>query len=187
MKKYIIIFIAAFVCMFAVLAAIHLKMIQTAKQTPPADIPYLIVLGAKVNGETMSLSLLYRAEKGLEYLEENPETVVVVTGGQGEGEDITEAEALRRFYTENGIAEERILIEDQSTSTYENLLFTKELYPVDEAVIVSNDFHLYRASLLADKLDMETHSLAAKTPAVVKLQLYAREYLAIMKTKVFGK
>ncbi len=163
------------------------QITSTAKETPPDNIPYLIILGAKVNGSEMSLALLYRANKALEYLKQNQHTKVIVTGGQGPGEDITEAEALRRYLDENGIPSERILIENRSTSTYENLKFTKELFDIDQAVIVSNDFHLYRAIELAENVGIKGYPLAAKTPEVVKIPMKLREYAAIFKMKITGK
>jgi len=169
-------------CIFA-----HWKIIQTANETPPSRVPYIIVLGAKVNGEEMSLSLRYRAEAALTYLSNNNRTKVIVTGGQGPDEDITEAEAMRRYFIAEGIDPSRILIEQQSTSTYENLLFSKDLYHVREAVIVSNDFHLYRATKIAENLGIKSHPLAAKTPNVVKVPMYLREYLAILKLYITGK
>ncbi|MFO1444776.1 YdcF family protein [Bacillus sp. Bva_UNVM-123] len=169
-----------------VISILHIQILKTAQQSPPQGIPYLIVLGAKVNGEEMSLSFLYRAQKALQYLNDNPETIVIATGGQGDGENITEAEALARYFLENGIDEERILKEERSTSTYENVKFTKELFQIEQAVIVSNDFHLYRAISLANKVDIHGYPLAAETPSVVKTQLFIREYAAIMKMKLFG-
>lgn len=185
MKK-IMIFGAIMIVPVVFISFLHIEMKKTARQSPPPNVPYLIVLGAKVNGEEMSLSLLYRAQKALEYLKENPDTIVIVTGGQGEGEGITEAEALNRFFSENGIDEDRILKEDRSTSTYENVKFTKELYDIEEAVIVSNDFHLYRSIILADKVGIKGYPLAAETPRVVKTSLFIREYAAILKMKIFG-
>lgn len=185
MKKFMI-FGAIIMVPVIMIALLHMEMMKTARKSPPPHVPYLIVLGAKVNGEEMSLSLLYRAQKALEYLKENPDTIVIVTGGQGEGEGITEAEALNRFFSENGITKERILKEDRSTSTYENLKFTENLYDIEEAVIVSNDFHLYRAISLAEKVGIKGYPLAAETPKVVKISLFIREYAAILKMKVFG-
>ncbi|WP_057771088.1 YdcF family protein [Cytobacillus dafuensis] len=186
MKKIIIIFGLILIFSIIIIALLHIQMKKTACLTPPPNIPYLIVLGAKVNGEEMSLSLLNRANKALEYIEENPNTVIVVTGGQGKGENITEAEALKRFFLENGIDEEKILVEDLSTSTYENLKYSKDLYNIDQAVIVTNDFHLYRSINLAEKVGIKGHPLAAETPKVVKTSLYIREYAAILKMKIFG-
>ncbi|MBP2239458.1 uncharacterized SAM-binding protein YcdF (DUF218 family) [Cytobacillus eiseniae] len=186
MKKYLFIFCMILLIPLLIIFIIHIQIIQTAKQTPPASIPYLIVLGAKVNGEEMSLSLRNRAQTALTYLNDHPDTKVIVTGGQGKGEKITEAEALQRFFIENKISMERILKEDRSTSTFENLKFTKDLYAIDEAVIVSNDFHLYRATSFAKKLGIQGYPLAAETPLVVKTTLYIREYAAVIKMMIFG-
>ncbi|MEH7344786.1 YdcF family protein [Bacillus sp. JJ1532] len=187
MKKILILISAAIILLLIIIIGIHQSMMETAKKTPPHSVPYLIVLGAKVNGEEMSLSLLFRAKKALEYLKENPETNVIVTGGQGNGENITEAEALRRFFIEQGISEDRILKEELSTSTYENLKYTKDIYDIDEAVIVSNDFHLYRSLKLAEKVEIKGYPLAAETPAIVKTTLFIREYAAIIKMTIVGK
>ncbi|MED3553438.1 YdcF family protein [Cytobacillus praedii] len=185
MKKFIY-FSGLLVIPLIIISLIHIQIVKTAQLTPPSNIPYLIVLGAKVNGEEMSLSLQYRAKTALSYLEDNPKTVVIVTGGKGKGENITEAEALRRFFIENHINENRILVEDRSTSTYENLKFTKELYEIDEAVIVSNDFHLYRATTFANKVGITGYPLAAETPKVVKATLFIREYAAVIKMIILG-
>ncbi|MDZ5473813.1 YdcF family protein [Bacillus sp. 31A1R] len=184
MKKYLLLIL--FLSPIIMISIFHYQIKKTAKTTPPSDVPYIIVLGAKVNGEVMSLSLLNRANKALEYLNENPNTKVITTGGQGPGEDITESSALKAFFIENGIDETRILEEDLSTSTYENLRFTKNLYDVHEAVIVSNDFHLYRSIELARKVGIKGHPLAAETPAIVRVNLYLREYAAILKMKIVG-
>ncbi|MDQ0270499.1 YdcF family protein [Cytobacillus purgationiresistens] len=186
-KRLLLIALCIPIIAIIIIAFLHFKIQSVAKQSPPADSPYLIVLGAKVNGEDMSLSLLYRAQAALEYLKQNQDTIVIATGGQGEGEDISEAESLRRFFSENGISDDRIWLEDQSTSTYENLAFTKEQFEIEHAVIVSSDFHLYRASILADKVGIEANTLAADTPAVVKVQLYVREYAALLKTLILGR
>ena len=81
---------------------------------------YVIVLGAGVNGTVPSRSLTYRLEATLEYLNEYPDTVCVVSGGQGEHEDITEAECMRLWLEDNGIQSDRIIMEDQARNTKEN-------------------------------------------------------------------
>ncbi|UAC49858.1 YdcF family protein [Bacillus aquiflavi] len=166
MKKKLILLVLFIVIMM--ISYFHLQIMTTASKTPPGEVDYLIVLGAKVNGEEMSPSLYNRAQKALEYLQNNLDTKVILTGGQGPDEGIAEAEALRRFFEKEGLQKDRILIEDRSTSTYENLLFTKKLYGIEKAVIVSNDFHLYRSVKLAEKLKIEAYPLAAETPATKK-------------------
>jgi uncharacterized SAM-binding protein YcdF (DUF218 family) len=168
---------------------IHTLIYQTAKDSPPEGVDYLIVLGARVRGEAMTKALLYRVEAALLYLQENPNTKVIVSGGQGPGEDITEAEAMRRYFIEQGIAEERIIKETNSTTTFENLSFSKQLIEDRASVaIVSNDFHLYRASIIAVRVGFEeVYTLAGKTPGIAIVKLWSREYFAVAKTWLLDK
>lgn len=150
---------------------------------------YAIILGAKVNGEIPSLSLQYRLEKALSYAETYPDVTFILSGGQGPDEDIAEAEAMRRFMTEQGVHEERLILEAESTSTYENLLYSKKLLPEGEnqITIITSDYHLARARMLAEKLGLETDALSATTPPSVKAKQNIRERLAIIKTYIVGK
>ncbi|MFJ8065454.1 YdcF family protein [Psychrobacillus sp. NPDC096426] len=151
---------------------------------------YAIVLGAKVKkGNVPSLALRYRLEAALAYAVENPHVKLVVSGGQGPDEDIEEAVLMKNFLLENGLAEERIIVENRSTSTYENLLFSQELLPddVDSVTIITSDYHLYRAKMLARKLNWDTDVVAAETPKVVKAKVRLRERAALLKTYIVGK
>jgi uncharacterized SAM-binding protein YcdF (DUF218 family) len=150
---------------------------------------YAIILGAKVNGETPSLVLRYRLEEALSYAEAHPDVKFILSGGQGPDEDIAEGEAMHRFLTERGVQEERLLLETESTSTYENLLNSKELLPDDihAVTIITSDFHLARARMIADSLDLETDALPAKTPPSVEAKYNVRERLALIKTVIVGK
>lgn len=120
----------------------------------PPDMDYLLVLGAKVNGEEPSPALQYRIDLARDYLEKNPRTVAVLSGGQGSDEDISEAECMRRALLSSGVAPERLIMEDQSTSTAENLRFSLALLPEEgqKVGIVTNNFHVYRALQLARHL-----------------------------------
>lgn len=158
---------------------------------PKADgsYEYAIILGAKVNGETPSLTLRYRLEEALTYAETYPNVKFVLSGGQGPDEAISEGEAMRRFLLEKGVDEERLLLETESTSTYENLLYSKKLLPEDLGgiTIITSDFHLTRARLLAENLGLETDALPAKTPRSVEARHHVRERLALIKTVIVGK
>ena len=150
---------------------------------------YVIVLGAKVKpGGILSLSLKNRLEEAVSYLNKYPDVKVIVSGGQGADEDRTEASAMLSYLQDKGIDRERILVEEQSTSTYENLLFSKELLPegTKRITIVSNDFHLQRAKYLAKKLDLEADVIVAKTPKSVEAKLKLRERAALLKTYIIG-
>jgi uncharacterized SAM-binding protein YcdF (DUF218 family) len=167
--------------------SLYVKMKTAANKKPPNNVPFLIILGAKVNGSVLSNSLYQRAVTGIEYLKENPSTKAVVTGGQGRDESISEGEALAAFLLKHGINKNRILIEKKSVTTFENIAFSKKNFKLNEAVIVSNDFHVYRAVQIARAQGIKAFPLGAKTPGSVKAKLYAREYLAIIKWEITGK
>lgn len=162
---------------------IHYKISQYVNVVPPKDADYLIILGAKVNGENPSLSLKYRIDAAAMYAKENENTILIASGGQGPGEDITEAEAIKRVLVEKGISESRIYLEDRSTSTYENIKFSKEFIPEDAklGIVVTNDYHLYRSIQIARDADLKVEGLPAKTPQITLLKAYSREYLSVTK------
>ncbi len=165
------------------IAYIHMKMYQSSHQEIPKQVDYIIVLGAKVNGATPSLSLQNRIDAAARFLANHEETIAIVSGGQGADEDISEAEVMRRGLVAQGIDEERVIIEDKSTSTYENIIFSKKLIPshLQTGLLVTNDYHLYRASLIAKKEGLAITGLPAKTPGLAVVKSYVREYLAITK------
>jgi len=125
------------------------------------------------------------------YLNRNPNAIVVVSGGLGAGRNITEAEAMSRYLVAQGISPERILKEGASTSTYENLSFSNEIlteyFPNGfRAVIVTNDFHIFRATQQAQSLDIDAVGLGASTPWHSFAANYLREILAIINFLIFG-
>ncbi|MEK4425694.1 YdcF family protein [Solibacillus sp. FSL K6-1523] len=151
---------------------------------------YAIILGAKVNpGGVPSLSLANRLQVATDYLHKYPHVIAVVSGGQGADEDRTEASVMKDYLLAEGIAPERILVEDEATSTYENLLYSKRLLPEDvtKITIISNDFHLKRASYLAEKIGFQPDIVAAPTPKIVEAKMRLRERLALLKTYVVGQ
>lgn len=171
-------------------ALLGFKIDKNSKSTANGQNNILIILGAKVNdGGVPSLSLKNRLDVAYDYLVQYPHVQTVVSGGQGKDEDRTEAIVMYTYLVDKGIDPERILLEEKSTSTYENLLFTKQLFSneLTNATIVSNDFHLTRAVYLANKLDIEVDILAAKTPAVVETKSRIRERVALLKTYIMGK
>ncbi|UOY92929.1 YdcF family protein [Ectobacillus sp. JY-23] len=162
-------------------------MISAAKHKPTQNAEYILILGARVYDDRLSLALKARMDKALIYLHHNTNTKVIVSGGQGHNETIAEGVAMERYLLEQGISQERILVEDRATSTYENIKYTMDKFSVNKVVLVSNDFHMYRAKLIAKRLGMETESLAAPTPWKAKPKSYVREYIAILKTWLFDQ
>ena len=154
---------------------------------------YLIVLGAGVNGTEPSPSLTERLRAALSYLEEYPDTVCIVSGGQGGGEDITEAECMSRWLTENGIDENRIILEEQATNTYENLRYSlailEERGDRDNAsiAVLTSEYHILRAKLMAKDMGANVTGVTAKTEnMLLRANYYAREALALWKYLIFG-
>lgn len=150
---------------------------------------YVIVLGAQVRGTRITKLLAQRIDAAYEYLENNPECLVVCTGGQGTGEDISEAEAIKGRLIELGIDENRILVEDKSRTTYENLKFALDIIGDKDAkvAVVTNSFHAYRAKLLAERVGFtDAQAIAGETKAVLFLNYVVREGFALAKELVFG-
>ena len=120
-------------------------------QTAPAGLDYLIVLGARVNEDGPSPALHKRLNAAAAYLEANPQTIVIASGGQGSDEPMSEAQCIFEELVRRGVAADRILLEDQSAATVENIAFSKELISnMDASVgIVTNNYHVWRAMHIA--------------------------------------
>lgn len=155
-----------------------------AVQKPHKQADYLIVLGAKVKGKKPSKMLRYRLEAALGYLEENPDTMAILSGGQGSDEEISEAQCMADYLLEHGISSDRLVLEDTSTSTEENLANSRQyLDSMDaQAVICSNDFHICRSLHIAKKAGYKQVSpLAAKSDWIQAPHFYVREFFAVVK------
>ena len=135
-------------------AAREIQVIRWGRTDHARQPAAVIVLGAGVNGSEPSLSLLLRLEAALDYLSDKPEIPVVVTGSQGPGEEISEAQCMADWLMARGVAADRILLENQADNTEENIRFSKALLAeagvelADDIAVVSSDYHLYRASLM---------------------------------------
>lgn len=152
---------------------------------------YLLILGCGVRGEEPSPALRERLDTALKYLEKNNSCKIIVSGGQGRDEDISEAEAMRRYLIENGISGSRILPEDKSTSTTENFRFSNSLVDGElanrKAIFITNDFHIYRAASLARLQGFTLNHIGAPTPWYSILPSYLREFLAIGQMFLLNK
>lgn len=151
----------------------------------------LILLGCKVNGNDPSLTLLSRLNAALQYLEENPDSVCVVTGGQGDGEIVTEASVMQRWLMEHGISPSRILAEDQAEDTRENLLFSLDLLEHHPEVnpdiaIATSEFHVYRALYIARSLGITADPVSANTPWWLLPTYTVREMYGILESWILN-
>ncbi len=165
---------------------ITMECLIVSKMNSKADekADYVVVLGAQVRGERITKSLAKRLDAAYAYLAENDDAKVVCTGGQGNGEDITEAFAEKRYLMEKGIDESRIIMEDKSTSTYENLKFALDIIDDENAdiAIVTNNFHVYRAVMLGKHVGFKNvQGIAAESDNRLLLNYMVREGLALFK------
>jgi len=146
-----------------------------------------IVLGAGIRGEVVSANLAKRLDATVEYFGKNPDAMIIVCGGKGSYETIPEAEAMKRYLLEKGIPEDRIIMEDQSASTYENFLYANiilsDIFPDGfSSVLITNDFHVYRATKLAENVGISARHIGAKTEWYTIPANYLREMTAVIHT-----
>ena len=176
------------VCLISI-EAVLISHGETDNSALPVDA--VIVLGAGVNGETPSAALQSRIDAAAAYLKTHPDVPVVLSGGQGPGERVTEAEAMRRAL--EGRVENPLLLEDLAASTAENFRFSKALlveYGLDTETaaiaVVTNDFHCFRAHMIAQNQDLTIVDVPAELPwRWLTANYYLREAFAVVKTYVF--
>lgn len=157
--------------------------------TPPGGADYCIVLGAQWKSTGPSDVLRRRLDAAVEYLLENPETQVIVTGGQGSNEVMAEGVGMKRYLLDAGIEETRIIVEDKASNTYENLVLSAEYLnrAEDSVVLVTNNFHVFRAVKIAEKQGYENISgLAADSIAGLLPNNLLREFCGVVKDFVVG-
>ena len=185
-KKGKIIFSAtACLVVFAVIfASVEAGLMLTAAVKNPEEETTVVVLGCQVREDGPSLMLLRRLQATQKYMEENPNVKCIVSGGQGDDEVTSEAECMRKWLVENGIDKGRIFTEDKSTSTRENLEFSKEIIErenlCEKITVVTNEFHQYRAGRIAKNLGFESYAVSGKSPVVLLPTYVVREMFAIV-------
>lgn len=187
--KIILGIFAAGIIVGVVLVIVMTTLMITAANTKPDSNATVVVLGCKVYGERPSITLEERLKAALKYLNANPDSACIVSGGQGADETISEAECMYLYLVNNGIASDRIYKEDKSTTTRENLAFSYEIikeHGLEEQIaIATNNFHEYRAGKVADSLGLEHGAVSGDTALWLLPTYYARELLAILYEWVF--
>lgn len=181
--------IAGGLVLFAVLESWVISWARTDSDTPVAAV---VVLGAGVNGTVPSLSLQVRLEAALDYIADKPDIPIVVTGSQGPGEDISEAQCMADWLIGHGVAADRILLEDQADNTEENIEFSQAMLRdngidvTSHIAVVTSDYHLCRASLLWSvpwMVPVAAHMPEAYWPLTVNY--FIREAFAVAAELVF--
>lgn len=182
--KVILTGILVMVAAVILLAGVETAFMIKAATTKPSENATVVVLGCRAYGSRPSIMLASRLDAAYEYLTKHPDAICIVSGGQGPDESMPEAECMYLYLTEKGIAPERIYQENRSTSTRENLLFSQEIIEAEglnpEIAIVTNEYHEYRAGMVADALEMEYSAVPARTPLWLFPTYYIRELYGII-------
>lgn len=159
-----------------------------------ADADAVLVLGARVyESGVPSATLTERLRVAADFLEAHPDAVAVLCGGQGANEPFPEAEAMRRYLTGHGVPETRLLVEDQSTNTIQNIANAKGLLdarfgPDYRTAVISSNFHLARARRLLMHAGLDAYAIPAETPYFTqRVALHLREYGSIMGLMLTGR
>ncbi|MBQ7981688.1 MAG: YdcF family protein [Oscillospiraceae bacterium] len=187
--RFTAIIISAIAVALVILAAVISAFMISAANSPPPENTTVIILGCKVKGERPSLMLSKRIDAAYEYLSANPSAMCIVSGGQGSDEIMSEAECMKRVLVEKGIAEERIIMEDKSTSTDENLCFSLEKMQENglsgSVTIVTSEFHQLRAKMIAENYDLETYAVSAPTVWYLLPTYWVREWFGVTYQYIF--
>lgn len=176
-KAIIIIFISSFL----LLEGLILLNINETKDLDKVDnIDTMIVLGAKVNGTEVSNTLKLRLDKAKEYYNKHKSVNIIVSGGQGNDENITEALAMKNYLISNGVNSNNIIEENKATTTLENIIYSKKILDnmnnKGKVLIVTSDYHLFRGRLIASILGIENEGLCSTSSISGRLYYMIREY-----------
>lgn len=174
----------AFVAAVLVLVLVESNCMLAALFNEPDDKAVLVVLGSEVTTSGPSLMTCKRLDAAYDYLTEHPDAVCILSGGQGEHEPWSEAKGMADYLILKGIESRRLYLEDQSSSTRENLNFSKQLMEENNlgnsVTIVTNAFHIYRAGRIAKRENIDFSVLPAKSIYPLFPSYYVRELYAIL-------
>lgn len=188
-KILALIFVISFIIVESVI-------VYSGLRSTDAKAPYVVILGAQVRGETPSNTLYRRLQAGLAYIKKHPDTKIILSGGKGPGEKISEAEAMKNYLVNNGVDEGRIIEEDKSLNTLQNLENTKKI--IDDInrtngtdnnniVLVTSNFHMFRAKFLAERAGLKAYGCPSSILYWLIPGSYVREYFAVFKSLLFDR
>ncbi|MCI5596727.1 MAG: YdcF family protein [Lachnospiraceae bacterium] len=175
---------AVFLCFLVFFGILY----RDGNRKPQLGADYLIVLGAKVKGDVPSKALQGRIWAAYSYLQENPETKAVLTGGKGRGEFISESSCMERELVALGIGKDRLFKEEKSTTTLENIEFAGQKIKdrQKKIVIVTSDFHVKRGVRIAKEAGYQkVEGLGDASVPIMCLHYYTRETLSWVKYEMY--
>lgn len=169
-------------------------MLKASMTEVPEDCPQytVVVLGCLIHGDQPSWMLTDRLDRAYEVLRDNPDVKCVVTGGQGDNEDYTEAYVMKKYLVEKGIDPSRIVTEEASGNTEENLLYAKNAIELNglsrNIVIVTDRFHELRARIWAEKAGFpHIYAACCETRPYLVVGYWFREMFGLARLYVFGR
>ena len=183
-RKTVLVFGVVFLVLF-IMALVDILKYYNKK--PQANLDYIIVLGALVTEDGPAMSTIYRLDETIKYLNANPNTKCILTGGKGDNEPDYESVVMAQYLIDHNIDKSRLIIEKESTSTHENLENSKQFLDIenDTVGIVTNNFHVRRAMFLAEKLGYKhVDGLASYSLHINAISNLCRETVALMYYKL---
>lgn len=182
--KIIICFASVIISIFFITFFITLIKIISNSRLSATDEDIVIILGCRVKDTAPTKALYSRCLSASKFLKTNPNAKAILSGGQGKDEQISEAECMYRILTSLGIDEGRLIKEEKSTSTYENLLYSKDLTQEKRIAIATSEYHIYRAKLIAKELGFLASAIPAKSIPVLRVSYFTREVFGVWYLKI---
>lgn len=168
---------------------VYLGFYSSSAQYNLGGSPTIVVMGCQVKNGMPSLTLANRLEEAYKQLEKYPNSVCVVTGGLSSGEPMSEAEVMYNYLAEKGIDKNRIIMEDKSTSTDENIKFTSEIIKdmnlSKDIIITTDNYHQFRSAQYAKRYNLNPYSAPSKSLYGIAGSYYIRELFAMVKFYLF--
>lgn len=186
---WIILFVAAALGIVSVITL--MSFIYIKGKTKACNEKVIIVLGCRVKWDKPSLSLIKRADAAYDFLMKNPKALAILSGGQGKDEALSEAECMKNLLLEKGIDKSRLILEDKSTTTDENIAFSLKLINSlgldKEIAVATSEYHQLRASMICNRYGLKSSPQSAKTKLTVLHVFLLREIFGIIKELIINK
>lgn len=184
-KTAVIVFAALIAAVIFFACGVSILMVKAAKEPVPVSVPLVIVLGCRVREQGPSLMLEKRIQAAYEYLSENTAAVCIASGGKGSDEPVSEAKCIKDRLELMGISPDKIILEDKSENTRQNLKnsleIAKRLDLGAEAVVVTSEFHQLRARIIGKSIGMKIYGKSSVTSPLLLPSYWIREWLAIAR------
>lgn len=199
-KRFPVAVFTSFLAGTAVFLAIMIPVLRYAKTPAEQGCSYVVVLGARVYPDKLSSTLTKRLDRAYSYYQENPETIFILSGGQGKDEPVPEAMAMYNYLYRKGVPDDNMRVEIFSESTVENIRFSERQIEADKQTayrsvypkkmrtgIITSDFHTFRAIGIAKQQGyINPTPITAPSDPVLFLHLCVRECAAILKDHILG-